>query len=148
MLEQLTPTPEDPILRTIDMYRKDPRADKIDVGVGVFKDTRGATPVMRAVREAEMRLHQEQDTKTYVGMAGDEQFNDSIGTLVFGDTAARSRVRAPAGSTAYSEWSLITAAVVSKAKSSTDRRSGSVNSKAPPSAAWTSDNVTVNSDSS
>ena len=94
MLEKFAPTPEDPIIKTIELFRKDPREHKIDVGVGVFKDHRGHTPIMAAVRKAEQLLHDEQTTKTYVGLAGDEQFNDSIASLVFGDSESRSRVRA------------------------------------------------------
>ena len=71
MFEKFEPTPQDPIIRLIGLYREDPRPDKIDMGVGVFRDTNGETPVMRAVREAEERVHDTQTTKAYVGLAGD-----------------------------------------------------------------------------
>ena len=82
MFEQFEATPPDPIIKLIDLYREDPRSGKIDVGVGVFRDTKGETPVMKAVRIAEEKLHHQQTTKTYVGLAGNETFNDHIADLV------------------------------------------------------------------
>ncbi|TIX75320.1 MAG: aminotransferase class I/II-fold pyridoxal phosphate-dependent enzyme, partial [Mesorhizobium sp.] len=79
----------------------DPRPGKVDLGVGVYKDRDGKTPVMRAVREAEKRLLQSQDTKTYLGLAGDTGFNTAMAGLVFGPAAEFSRIRAaqaPGGS--------------------------------------------------
>ncbi|MCX8570541.1 MULTISPECIES: amino acid aminotransferase [Hyphomicrobiales] len=101
MFEKLQPAPADKILALIGLYRADPRADKVDLGVGVYKDETGATPVMRAVREAEQRLYAEQNTKTYLGLAGDTQFNSAMARMVFGPTADMSRIRAaqaPGGS--------------------------------------------------
>lgn len=101
MFEKLQPAPADKILALIGLYRADPRPDKVDLGVGVYKDESGGTPVMRAVREAEQRLYREQDTKTYLGLAGDTRFNSEIIKMVFGDAADLSRLRAaqaPGGS--------------------------------------------------
>ncbi len=101
MFEQLTALPGDPILRLIGLYRDDPRADKIDVGVGVFRTATGETPVMQAVREAEQRLHDSQTTKTYVGIAGDPVFDAAMVDLVFADSTDKSRicaVQSPGGS--------------------------------------------------
>lgn len=101
MFEQLTALSGDPILRLIGLYRDDPRPDKIDVGVGVFRTPTGETPVMRAVREAEQRLHDHQTTKTYVGIAGDPTFDAAMVDLVFADSTDKSRIRAvqaPGGS--------------------------------------------------
>ncbi len=56
MLEALTPQPQDKILQLIAMFRDDPRDTKIDLGVGVYKDASGLTPVMRAVKAAEKTL--------------------------------------------------------------------------------------------
>ena len=101
MFEKLQPAPADKILALIGLYRADSRADKVDLGVGVYKDETGATPVMRAVREAEQRLYAEQNTKTYLGLAGDTQFNSAMARMVFGPTADMSRIRAaqaPGGS--------------------------------------------------
>ena len=101
MLDHLQPAPADKILALIGLYRADPRADKVDLGVGVYKDSAGRTPVMRAVREAEKRLLETQETKTYLGLAGDTAFNSAMAALVFGTAADSSRIRAaqaPGGS--------------------------------------------------
>lgn len=101
MFENLQPAPADKILALIGLYRADPRSDKVDLGVGVYKDREGRTPVMRAVREAETRLFAGQDTKTYLGLAGDTAFNTAMIKLAFGDKADLSRIRAaqaPGGS--------------------------------------------------
>ena len=52
MIEDLAVKPPDPLLKIIKMFREDPRTDKVDLGVGVFRDENGATPVMKAVKEA------------------------------------------------------------------------------------------------
>jgi len=101
MFENLQPAPADKILALIGLYRADPRTDKVDLGVGVYKDRDGRTPVMRAVREAETRLFAGQDTKTYLGLAGDTAFNTAMIKLAFGGKADLSRIRAaqaPGGS--------------------------------------------------
>lgn len=101
MFEKLNELSGDPILRLINLYRDDPRPDKIDVGVGVFRTPNGETPVMRAVYEAEQRLHDTQTTKTYVGIAGDPVFDQAMIDLVFADSTDQSRIRAvqaPGGS--------------------------------------------------
>lgn len=94
MFATLQPAAPDGILMLMGLYRDDPRAEKLDLGVGVYKDVDGRTPVMRAVREAERRLHEEQATKTYLGLAGDTVFNGLMTGLVFGEAADRSRLRA------------------------------------------------------
>ena len=94
MFETLKPAAPDGILALMSLYRDDPRADKIDLGVGVYRDETGATPVMRAVREAERRLHEGQTTKTYLGLAGDAAFNALMIGLVMGEGADRTRLRA------------------------------------------------------
>jgi len=101
MFEQLDIAPPDKILALIDLYRADTRANKVDLGVGVYKDRDGKTPVMRAVRKAEERLLRAQDTKTYLGLAGDVAFNGAMSRLVFGNAVETSRVlvaQAPGGS--------------------------------------------------
>ncbi|RFC67114.1 MULTISPECIES: aromatic amino acid transaminase [Mesorhizobium] len=101
MFETLKPAAPDKIIALIGMYREDPRPNKLDLGVGVYKDNEGRTPIMRAVREAEKRLYSEQTTKTYLGMAGDLAFNAAMIELVFGDNADTTRLRAaqaPGGS--------------------------------------------------
>ncbi|RRI03852.1 aspartate/tyrosine/aromatic aminotransferase [Mesorhizobium tamadayense] len=101
MFETLQPAPADKILALIGLYRADTRPGKVDLGVGVYKDRDGRTPVMRAVRKAEKRLLASQDTKTYLGLAGDTGFNAAMIKLAFGESADLSRIRAaqtPGGS--------------------------------------------------
>lgn len=88
MLEDLAVRPPDPLLKIIKMFREDPRTDKIDLGVGVYRDENGVTPVMKAIKEAERRLVHEQKTKTYVGQQGDVEFLRLFGELAFSDQAA------------------------------------------------------------
>ena len=92
MLEKFQPTPPDPILGLGQLFKADPRDNKIDLGVGVFKDAAGNTPIMSAVKKAEVILHDSQTTKTYKGLAGDEAFRDEMRKLVLGDAVAADRV--------------------------------------------------------
>lgn len=96
MLENLKAQPADKILTLMAAYRADPRDTKIDLGVGVYKDASGNTPVMRAVKEAERRLVADQTTKAYTGLAGDPAFSDAMIDLVLGGTIARDRIAAVA----------------------------------------------------
>ncbi len=96
MFDNLKVQPVDKILMLMQTYKADPRTDKIDLGVGVYKDASGNTPVMRAVKAAEKRLYETQDTKAYVGLAGDPAFADAMIGLVLGDSVARDRVAAVA----------------------------------------------------
>lgn len=92
MLEKFQPTPPDPILGLGQLFKADPRDNKIDLGVGVFKDAAGNTPIMSAVKKAEVILHDSQTSKTYKGLAGDEAFRDEMRKLVLGDAVAADRV--------------------------------------------------------
>lgn len=96
MLEHLKDQPADKILMLMQTYREDPRTDKIDLGVGVYKDPTGNTPVMRAVKAAEKILLETQASKSYVGLAGDPAFADAMIGLVLGGVVARERVAAVA----------------------------------------------------
>lgn len=93
MFSNLQPAKTDPILQLIELYKNDPREDKIDLGVGVFKDESGQTPVMQAVQQAQQILQQSETSKAYVGMAGNSGFNNSMAQLIFGDTFDASRIR-------------------------------------------------------
>ncbi len=84
MLEALPTPPVDPILALGGAVRADQRIDKLDLGIGVFRNEAGRTPIMRAVREAEQRLLTDRTTKTYVGARGDLQFVDAVTRLVLG----------------------------------------------------------------
>ena len=84
MLENLNAQPQDKILQLIAMFRDDPRSGKIDLGVGVYKDATGLTPVMRAVKAAEKPLWDTEKTKTYPGLAGEPAYNAAMVSLILG----------------------------------------------------------------
>ncbi len=96
MFEFLKPQPADKILMLMQMYREDPRDRKIDLGVGVYKNAEGVTPVMRAVKAAEQRIVQEQDSKAYTGLAGDPVFADAMIDLILGTSVPRANIAAVA----------------------------------------------------
>jgi aspartate/tyrosine/aromatic aminotransferase len=96
MLTGLKPQPADKILMLMQAYREDPRADKIDLGVGVYKDATGLTPVMRAVKAAEKRLWETEVTKTYTGLAGEPAYAQAMRQLILGDGFPADRVAAAA----------------------------------------------------
>ncbi|WP_372611432.1 aromatic amino acid transaminase [Aquicoccus sp.] len=96
MFNALSQQPVDKIMQLMHMFREDPREDKIDLGVGVYRNAQGVTPVMRAVKAAEKTLWEEQDTKAYVGLAGDPVFADAMASLVLGDAVPRAQVAAVA----------------------------------------------------
>ncbi|ESQ86370.1 hypothetical protein AEAC466_03990 [Asticcacaulis sp. AC466] len=81
--------PLDAMLTLLHRLRSDPREGKIDLGIGVYGDETGQTPVMRAVKQAEAHLHQHQTTKTYVAAEGDAGFVAALAPLVLGDSRAR-----------------------------------------------------------
>ena len=83
MLSVLEPSPNDPILQLAADFREDPRPQKLDLGVGVYKDSSGATVIPKAVKAAEARLLEEQATKSYVGLLGDVEFNAAMAELVY-----------------------------------------------------------------
>ncbi|PFG10171.1 aromatic amino acid transaminase [Marinobacter sp. LV10MA510-1] len=85
MFESLKQLPQDPILQLMQMFRDDTRPDKVDLGVGVYKDDTGKTPIMRSVHEAERRLLKGETTKSYVGPAGAAGFNEAMARLILGN---------------------------------------------------------------
>ena len=92
MLETLKAQPQDKILQLIALFRDDPRTDKIDLGVGVYKDPTGLTPVMRAVKAAEKKIWEAETTKTYTALAGEPAYNAAMVELILADAVARDRV--------------------------------------------------------
>ncbi len=96
MFENLKPQPADKILALMQMYRDDPRDQKIDLGVGVYKNAEGITPVMRAVKAAEKRILEEQETKAYTGLAGDPAYADAMIGLILGTSVPRANIAAVA----------------------------------------------------
>lgn len=84
MFTALRQQPADSLLALIGMFRNDTRADKIDLGVGVYRDENNATPVLRAVKAAEARLLETQNSKSYLGPEGDARFVDLLRPIIFG----------------------------------------------------------------
>ncbi|ELP5727666.1 aspartate/tyrosine/aromatic aminotransferase [Vibrio vulnificus] len=94
MFSQL-PTPAlDPILSLTVAFRNDPRDQKVDLGIGVYKNNKGETPIMRAVSQAQKIVADTQKTKSYVGLAGCEEFNQSMVNLLLAGTFVLDRVSA------------------------------------------------------
>lgn len=87
LLDRLEAQAQDALIALIALANADPRPDKIDVGVGVFRDSAGNTPILKCVKEAERRLVESQPTKSYIGSQGDERFTALIRPIVFGEGA-------------------------------------------------------------
>lgn len=101
MFDTLAHQPDDPLLALIGLYKADKRPGKVDLGVGVYRDEQGATPIFRAVKEAERRLVEGQTTKTYVGPEGDPIFLERLWDLsagMAGRDLATAAVQTPGGS--------------------------------------------------
>ena len=104
MFEKLQRLPPDAIIGILTMFRADPAPGKVDLSVGVFQDEDGSTPVMECVRQAERRIVETQETKSYVAIAGNAGFNQAMETVLFGTAhpalqAGRvSSVQTPGGS--------------------------------------------------
>lgn len=94
MFEALPEPKADAILGLMTAFRADNRTNKLDLGVGVYKDSAGKTPVMRAVKDAEKKLLETQDTKSYVAPTGSAAFCNAMIAQVFGSDADTSRIRA------------------------------------------------------
>ena len=92
MLTNLKAQPADKILMLMQMFRDDPREDKIDLGVGVYRNAEGVTPVMRAIKAAEKQLWETERTKAYTGLAGDPAFGQALSKLILADTVAEDRI--------------------------------------------------------
>ncbi|RDL44900.1 aromatic amino acid aminotransferase [Marinomonas piezotolerans] len=84
MFEHIQVAPADPILGLNDAYRNDPHPHKINLGVGVFKDENGATPILKSVKQAEERLVENEKTKSYLSIEGTEAYRQAVQTLLFG----------------------------------------------------------------
>ncbi|MDH3482359.1 MAG: aspartate/tyrosine/aromatic aminotransferase [Gammaproteobacteria bacterium] len=101
MFETLKPAPADAILGLITEHRNDPRPQKVDLGVGVFRTAEGETPVLDVVKIAEQRLVETQNSKAYIGTAGDPSFNAAMQALTFAEASDKDRlltIQAPGGS--------------------------------------------------
>lgn len=89
MLDRLDPQAPDALLALIRLYAADPRGDKIDLGVGVYRTEDGDTPVFAAIKQAEQRLVDEQDSKSYLGPEGDMGFVNALMPYIFGGDPTR-----------------------------------------------------------
>ena len=93
MFETLEKATLDKIFVLMAEYAADPRTNKIDLGVGVYKDDNNNTPIMTAVKKAEQRILDGAKTKTYKGVVGNKEFSAAIVKLVFAGQVDESRVR-------------------------------------------------------
>src|SRR5438270_1292560 len=91
-LADLPPVEPDSLLALIALCNADPRPDKIDVGVGVFRDGAGNTPILEVMKEAEQRLVDTQETKAYLGVSGDKRYAELLRPLVLGPHAGDERI--------------------------------------------------------
>src|SRR5678815_1516313 len=108
-LEKLAP---DPILGVTIACRADRTPGKVDLGVGVYRDSHGQTPIPAAVREAERAVLSAQTSKTYVGPLGNADFNQRIAELALGPLAARLRERVATIPVSYTHLTLPTSDLV------------------------------------
>jgi aromatic-amino-acid transaminase len=103
MFEQVSMAAADPILGLTDAFKKDPRVEKINLGVGIYKNESGLTPILATVKEAEKRLLAEESTKSYLSIEGLAAYGSAVQKLLFGkdsEIIASNRVRtaqAPGG---------------------------------------------------
>ncbi|WP_051504396.1 aromatic amino acid transaminase [Sphingomonas jaspsi] len=114
LLEKLGPIESDSLLALIAAANADTRPTKIDVGVGVYRDGEGRTPILRALKAAELRLWETQETKSYLGGKGDVRFAELLRPWVLGHHAGDDRImglQTPGGCGALSlAFKLIAAA--------------------------------------
>jgi Aspartate/tyrosine/aromatic aminotransferase len=99
MFERLATLPADPILGLMSLFRKDTNPNKVDLGVGVYKDEDGETPVLASVLAAETRLLSRQVTKAYVSPAGNPAFNAAMSSLLLGQSSVLAEGRFAAAQT-------------------------------------------------
>ena len=92
MLDALAPQPADALLALIKLHAADPRSDKIDLGVGVYRTGQGDTPVFGAIKAAEQRLLETQTSKAYLGPEGDMGFVAALTPRIFGADFDLSRI--------------------------------------------------------
>ena len=110
MFENLKLQSEDKIMALMSLYKADERKEKIDLGVGVYKNNKGQTPIMDAVQKASRILNNTQKTKSYVGLSGNLGFIDSISQLVLADVVPKNQIigaQAPGGTGAFHQLLLL-----------------------------------------
>jgi aspartate/tyrosine/aromatic aminotransferase len=87
MFASIEQAPPDPILGLTEAFKADPNPAKINLGVGIYKDAQGHTPVLPSVKEAEHRLLTGEDTKSYLPITGDAVYAQCVQNLLFGQGA-------------------------------------------------------------
>ena len=110
MFENLKLQSEDKIMALMSLYKADERKEKIDLGVGVYKNNKGQTPIMDAVQKASRILNNTQKTKSYVGLSGNLGFIDNISQLVLADVVSKNQIigaQAPGGTGAFHQLLLL-----------------------------------------
>jgi aspartate aminotransferase len=101
LFESLQTMPADAILGLLTEHRNDPRPEKIDLGVGVYRNAAGETPVLATIKKAEQRLLRTQTSKAYIGTAGDADFNTAVQAMTFAGAVPDDRlvtIQTPGGS--------------------------------------------------
>ena len=84
IFNQVVLAPADPILGLTDAFKADPRADKVNLGVGIYKDESGQTPILKSVKLAEQKLLETETSKSYLGIDGVIAYNQAVQGLLFG----------------------------------------------------------------
>lgn len=98
MWNEVEAAPADAILGLTEAFKNDARPEKVNLGVGVYKDEAGATPVLNSVKAAERKLLEAEATKSYMPIAGDAAYGAAVQTMIFGDVCDRAAtVHTPGG---------------------------------------------------
>ena len=87
MFQSLTADEPDRVMKVMQLFREDERENKLDLGVGVYRDAEGRTPIMAAIKDAERRLWEIEESKSYVGLTGAPDFNQAMVSLILGSNA-------------------------------------------------------------
>lgn len=87
IFDQVTQAPADPILGLTEAFKGDNRANKVNLGVGIYKNEQGETPILDCVKLAELTLLQTQTSKAYLGIAGATEYNNAVLALLFGQNS-------------------------------------------------------------
>jgi len=99
MFDRIAAPPADPVFEAMARYNADRRLERTDLGIGVFHDELGESPVLAAVAEAEEELARARQSKAYLPLAGDPQFLEAFGSLIFPNEKARAALIQSTGGT-------------------------------------------------
>jgi aspartate aminotransferase/aromatic-amino-acid transaminase len=98
MWNEIQAAPEDAILGLTEAFKNDPRFAKINLGVGVYVDDEGHTPILDSVKAAEKRIFESQNTKSYMPIAGEAAYGDEVQKMIFGSLCDRAEtIHTPGG---------------------------------------------------